>query len=218
MSNNRTSAIIVDDEKALRLHLRRLLSDVWPELEILGEAADGKTTLRMIKNKRPDIVFLDIRMPGLDGIEVAAQINDPCRIVFVTAYEEYAVAAFEQAAIDYLLKPLTAERLAETVKRLRSQCSDDPPDLSQLLAQLKRSETPRYLEWIKAAHRDEIKLLSVEEIDFFQAKDKYTNLFSGNQEWLIRRSLKDLERELNPDQFWRIHRATPGRRHRKRPQ
>ena len=209
MNTNVPSAIIADDEAPLRVYLKRQLARLWPELSIIGEAVNGEEALYLIHEYHPDIAFLDIRMPGMTGLDVAADIANDCRIVFVTAYDQYAVQAFEQAAVDYLLKPVTEARLQIAIVRLRSQMASKPPDLSALLQKLSHTlqPAPRHLQWLKVAQGDEINMLSVGEVDYFRAADKYTSVYTNGKEWLVRTPLKELEVSLDSDQFWRIHRS-----------
>jgi DNA-binding LytR/AlgR family response regulator len=202
------TAIIVDDEPNLCSLLKRQLAVCWPELDVLAEAYNGAEALRLIEDLRPDVVFLDIRMPGMTGLELARQIGAACHVVFVTAYDQYALQAFENAAVDYLLKPVAPERLSKTVSRLKSHISSAPPDLSPLLAQLVGQMQPRkqYLQWLQVSAQNDIELLPVDEVDFFQAADKYTLVITHSTERVMRKSLKELEDELDPDSFWRIHR------------
>lgn len=209
------SAIIADDEKALRDYLKRQLETLWPELEILAEAENGEQALALITTENPDIAFLDIRMPGLSGIDVAAKATGSCRIVFVTAFDQYAVEAFEKAAVDYLLKPVTTERLEKTVSRLKTSLEiplPNPKELATLLEQLRQKGHPvrpkTYLNWIRAQHRDGVHLIPVGDVVYFKASDKYTVVRTQEGEILIRKSIKALSRELDPDLFWRIHRGT----------
>jgi DNA-binding LytR/AlgR family response regulator len=204
------SALIADDEAQLRRYLKRQLSRLWPQLSIISEAANGIDALEAIKQHKPDIVFLDIRMPGLTGLQVAEQADTECRIVFVTAFDHYAIEAFDKAAVDYLLKPVTEERLQTTVERLRRHMDNAPPDLKQLLQNLSRQLRPAEdrLEWLKVGRQDEITLLPIDEVDYFRANDKYTSVFSSGREWVIRITLKELESKLDPHQFTRIHRST----------
>ena len=208
-------AIIADDEEPLRTYLKSLLTDVWPDLIICGEAKNGREALELVEKHKPHIAFLDIKMPGLSGMEVAKGIAGACRVVFITAYDQYAVEAFENEAIDYLLKPVTRKRLKHTVKRLRKQADKKPPPLSdmseiakRILAELKNRETKEYLQWIKAQHRDGIRLIPVDEVCYFKASDKYTMVMTKEGETLIKKSIKELTDELDPNQFWRIHRGT----------
>jgi DNA-binding LytR/AlgR family response regulator len=200
--------LIADDEPPLRDWLRRLLAEVAPNAEIVAEAGDGDTALAQIEALRPDVAFLDIRMPGLSGLEVAARATAPCRIVFVTAYDEFAVQAFEQAAVDYLLKPVTAERLARTIERL--QTSPAPDQAALLRELLARLDSPRLqtLRWLRVGNGEAVEMLDVNTVDRFEAADKYTTVHAGPREWLIRTPLKELERQLDGEAFWRVHRGT----------
>ncbi|HEX8963099.1 MAG TPA: LytTR family DNA-binding domain-containing protein [Rhodocyclaceae bacterium] len=199
--------VIADDEAPLRDWLARLLAQVAPSAEIVASVGDGDAALAAIESLRPDGALLDIRMPGLTGLEVAARLRAPCRIVFVTAYEEFAVQAFEQAAVDYLLKPVTAERLARALDRLPLAPPPGEALLQDLLARL-RAEPPRPLRWLRAGEGDAVRLIDVDEVDRFEAADKYTEVHVGARHWLIRTALRELESQLDPDAFWRIHRGT----------
>ncbi len=208
-------AIIADDEKALRDYLRRQLEKTWPELEILAEAENGRQALSLITSQKPDIAFLDIRMPGLSGIDVASKMSGQCRIVFVTAYDQYAVDAFEKAAVDYLLKPVTSDRLEKTVARLKASLNTTPPpirELSDILETLRRSgqknHPAQYLNWIRVQYRDGIRLIPVGDVCYFKASDKYTVVRTQDQEALIRKPITTLVKELDPSIFWQIHRST----------
>jgi len=208
-------AIIADDEKQLRSHLKSMLSKVWPDLIICGEARNGREALELIEKHRPDIAFLDIRMPGLSGMEVAGKVAGSCWVVFVTAYDQYAIEAFENEAIDYLLKPVTRERLEKTARRLKEQIDSytkPPVDFSEivnkLIVNLQDMETPGYLQWLKVQQRDGIRLIPVDEVYYFKAGDKYTMVITKGGESLIRKPIKDLADELDPDKFWRVHRGT----------
>jgi DNA-binding LytR/AlgR family response regulator len=208
-------AIIADDEDQLRRYLRSQLADCWPNLIISGEAKNGQEALELIKQYKPDIVFLDIRMPGLSGIKVAKKIAGSCWVVFVTAYDQYAVEAFEHEAIDYLLKPVTAERLAKTVKRLKDQItsSHNPPQeiaeiVQRLMTSLPQRHASAYLHIVRVQKGDGIRLIPVEEVYYFKASDKYTMVITKEGESLIKKPIKELADELDPQQFWRIHRGT----------
>jgi DNA-binding LytR/AlgR family response regulator len=203
-------AIIADDEEALRSHLRNKLASLWPGLEIVGEARDGEDALDLIRKERPDVAFLDISMPGMSGIDVAKHATGACLFVFVTAHDEFAVEAFEREAVDYLLKPVTDERLTGTIRRLKERLvAESIPDLSTVLERLSKSlpKAPGHLQWIKAQHKDGVRLIAVNDIYFFRATDKYTTVRTKDGEFLIRKTLKELENELDPAQFWRVHRA-----------
>lgn len=210
-----TTALIADDEAPMREQLRARLLEVWPDLQIVALAANGVEAVEMAVRLKPQIVFLDIRMPGMGGIEAARKLYDRCHIVFVTAYDQYAVDAFEQGAIDYLLKPVTAERLATTCERLRRRLSQAPQDIGAQLAQLgsllqQQGSAPKrsYLKWIQAQVGSNLRMISTREILFFQSDEKYTRVQTATAELLIRKTLKELADELDPDEFWRIHRST----------
>ena len=205
----RVRAIIADDEEPLRAYVRKRLSALWPELEIIGEAGDGETALRLIEESRPDVAFLDVQMPGYSGLEVAGRSGGACLFVFVTAFDRYAMAAFDNAAIDYLLKPLSDERLAKTVQRLKERLGAGRPDMAAALEQasLSLKGSPDYLQWIKATHKDGIRLIPANDIYYFKAIDKYTLVRTRDHEFLIRTTIKELEEALDPGQFWRVHRA-----------
>lgn len=200
--------LIADDEAPLRAWLRRLLAEVAPQAEIVAEAVDGDSALARIEELKPDAALLDIRMPGLSGLEVAARVTAPCRIIFVTAYDEFAVQAFEQAAVDYLLKPVTAERLAKALERLPTAVPASDALLRDLLARLGPAAPAQPLRWLRAGNGDSLQLIDVAEVDRFEAADKYTTIHSGERHWLIRTPLKELERQIDPEAFWRIHRGT----------
>lgn len=208
-------AVIADDEEQLRIFLKSKLDRLWPELIICGEAENGLEALEIIKRHKPQIAFLDIKMPGLSGLEVARRIRTPCRVVFITAYDQYAIEAFESEAIDYLLKPVTDERLAKTVKRLQKRIGLLPASslnmantFEQLLSAVKLKQAPEYLKWIKVRHGDKIRLIAVDEICYFKAADKYTLVRTHDGEALIKKSIRQLSEELDPGQFWRIHRGS----------
>ena len=208
------SALIADDEAPMREQLRARLLEVWPELDVVALASNGVEAVDMAARHQPHIAFLDIRMPGMGGIEAARQLYDRCHIVFATAYDQYAVDAFEQGAIDYLLKPVTAERLATTCERLRRRLQKSPQDIGAQLAQLgsllRQGTTPQRscLRWIQAQVGGSLRMVSTREILFFQSDEKYTRVQTATAELLIRKTLKELADELDPDEFWRIHRST----------
>ncbi len=208
-------AIIADDEAQLRIHLKSKLADLWPDLIICGEAENGFEALDLIESCRPAIAFLDIKMPGLSGIEVAQKVSTNCRVVFITAFDQYAIEAFENEAVDYILKPVTDKRLQKTIQRLKKQISgiSNPPlDFSQtmdrLLATLKDKQPAGYLKWIKVRHGEEVRLIAIDDVCYFKAEDKYTVVKTREGESLIKKSIRQLTEELDPDQFWRIHRGT----------
>lgn len=204
-----TTALLVDDEPNLTRHLARKLAWAWPELEVLGTARSGTEALDSIRRQAPDVVFLDIRMPGLDGLQVAQRLPSGVRVVFVTAYDDYAVQAFDTAAVDYLLKPVSDERLARTVERLRAA----PPDVDALARLLGGIRPPtqapdqQYLHWIRAGQGDTVTLVPVSTVAYFQADRKYTSVRTAAAEHLIRTSIGELASRLDPQRFWRIHRG-----------
>lgn len=204
----KATAIVAEDEATLRQQLVEQLGHLWPELEILAEAADGIEALRLMAAHRPDVLFLDIHMPGATGLEVARKVDGRCRVVFVTAYDEHAVAAFEQGAIDYVLKPVSAARLFTTIQRLKERLGSPPPSLDAVLSAVAPAAPKRYLRWINASVGQNLRLVTVDEILYFQADNKYTSVITADGEALIRKPLKELAEELDPTQFWQIHRST----------
>jgi DNA-binding LytR/AlgR family response regulator len=208
-------AIIADDEEQLRIHLKSKLADLWPELIICAEAENGLEALDLIETCRPAIAFLDIKMPGLSGIEVAQKIDSNCRVVFITAFDQFAIEAFDNEAVDYILKPVTDKRLLKTINRLKKQLpgiSNSPIDfarsMDRLVAALKDKQLPGYLKWIKVRHGQEVRLIASDDVCYFKAEDKYTVVKTRDGESLIKKSIRQLTEELEPEQFWRIHRAT----------
>lgn len=203
--------LIADDEEPLRAWLSRLLTKIAPDVEIVAEVGDGVAALAEIERLRPDAALLDIRMPGLSGLEVTARLTVPCRVAFVTAYDEFAIEAFERAALDYLLKPVTAERLAITLQRLRATlpAPDDTAALArELLARLSPQPARREpLRWLRVEEGGSIRLIDVQEVDAFESDDKQTVVRIGMREWRVRLSLRELEGQLDGNAFWRIHRG-----------
>lgn len=212
------TAIIADDERLMREQLRARLTEVWPELQILAEAKNGEEAVAAVHEHRPDLAFLDIRMPGMTGIEAARAIGDACHVVFITAYNEYAVDAFEHGAVDYVLKPAERERLEITVARLKKRLGSKPSDLGELLTRLSAkldsvetssaTRTKNHLQWIQASVGQQLRLIPVAEILFFTSDEKYTRVQTETFEALIRKPIKELLDELDPEQFWQIHRST----------
>jgi len=234
-----TTAVIADDERLLREQLRARLADVWPELVIAGEAKNGTEAVELVERLHPDIVFLDIRMPGMNGIDAARAIAQlpidedgdddaaagagarpwrGCEIVFITAYDQYAVEAFEQGVVDYVLKPAERERLQVTVERLRRRLaargSDEGPDasgmqrlLQKLAEKMSPGAVPR-LRWVQATVGTSIQMIPVEDVLFFISDEKYTRVQTTTLEALIRKPIKELVAELDADMFWQIHRST----------
>ena len=205
-------ALIADDERLMREQLRGRLELAWPELQVVAEARNGAEALTLFEQQSPELAFLDIRMPAPNGLEVAAKIAGRCHIVFVTAYEAHAVEAFERGAVDYLMKPVDPDRLAVTITRLK-QRMQAPPDLDRLASilstiQLEGGPPTNRLRWIQATIGNQLRIIAIDEILFFQATDKYTRVVMQGGEALIRKPLKELLDELDPDQFWQIHRST----------
>ena len=235
---NAVRAVIADDERLMREQLRARLAEVWPELQIVAEARNGLEAVALVDQHRPELVFLDIRMPGLTGVDAARQIAQMNvaddehlpEIVFITAYDQYAVEAFEQGVCDYVLKPAERERLQLTTQRIRQRLalrdSPDPapgpggpaeagrtaPPLQQLLhrlaGQLNPGGAPRYLDWIQASVGSGIQMIAVADVLFFISDEKYTRVQTPTTEALIRKPIKELIDELDPAQFWQIHRST----------
>lgn len=201
------SAIIAEDEPLLRDELAEMLRSLWPELDIVAQTGDGIATLRAVERQVPDVLFLDIQMPGLTGIEVAHQLNGRCHIVFVTAYDQHAIAAFEQGAADYVLKPASAARLATTVARLRERVGRPAPSVDGILRSLGGGRSS-YLRWINASHGQAVRIITVEDVNYFEADSKYTRVVTADHESLIRKPIKELADELDPGSFWQIHRST----------
>ena len=204
-----TTAIVAEDEDILRSELVSRLALLWPRLDVIAQASNGIDALAMIDRYHPDVVFLDIQMPGLTGLQVARQVCGDSQIVFLTAYDQYAVSAFEQGAVDYLLKPYDSERLARTIARLRERRDPDPARLTRILNDWATESRPKdYLQWIRASHGSDVDLIMVQDVCYFRADTKYTTVVTASQEALIRRSIKELEAELDPATFWRVHRST----------
>jgi DNA-binding LytR/AlgR family response regulator len=208
MAPIRCTGLIAEDEDVLRVELRSHLASLWPELEVVAEAANGIEALRALDRDAPQVAFLDIEMPGLTGLDVARQIQGRCHVVFVTAYDAHAIAAFEQGAIDYVLKPYEDARLALAVRRVQERLKSTPPPLDGLLRELARVPAREHLRWINASQGQEVRLITVDEVCYFQSDAKYTRVVTATGEALIRRSLKELLDELDPHHFWQIHRAT----------
>ena len=202
-------AVIAEDEAVLREELQAHIVALWPELEICAAVADGNQALMALDRHRPQVLFLDVQMPGLTGLEVARAASGWCHVVFVTAYDEYAVAAFEQGAVDYVMKPFSRERLQIAIERLRSQLASPPAELEGLLAALAQQVArPRtHLHWINASVGNDLRLITVDEVCYFRSDAKYTRIVTESQESLIRKPIRELALELDPDRFWQIHRS-----------
>ncbi len=233
-------ALIADDERLMREQLRARLCEVWPELEIVAEAKNGQEAVSLTEQQHPDVVFLDIRMPLLSGVDAARQITQlatyedaggwpGCEIVFITAYDQYAVQAFDQGVVDYVLKPAERERLLVTVERIKQRLAErarqdrdgslgagatllaHTPDMQQLLQRLAAQINPHgppKLQWIQATVRQAIQMIAVEEVLFFISDEKYTRVQTATLEALIRKPIKELVEEIDMKLFWQIHRST----------
>jgi DNA-binding LytR/AlgR family response regulator len=231
-----TTALLADDEPHLLTYLEEQLAIAWPELKIIGRAPNGIEALRLIDELGPDVVFLDIQMPGLNGLELARRLSaggTAPRVVFTTAHEQYALQAFDSEAFDYLLKPIRLERLQRTVERLKETLASpapapapaSPDTAAQLAAMLRQLGVPvpnapadaaappasapatAPLQWIRAAQGQETRLIAVDEVIYFQSNDKYTSVFIADGEHLIRTPLRQLRDQLDTQQFWQIHRG-----------
>jgi DNA-binding LytR/AlgR family response regulator len=216
---NRITALIADDEPLLRERLRSHLSRLWPELEVVAEARNGREAVEMFDIHLPQVAFLDVHMPGLNGIDAARSIDRRALVVFVTAFEQYAVKAFEQGALDYLVKPFDEQRLADTIERLRErlQPSSAPgagaaPSMEQVIEQLsgelrQRGGPRQFLQWIKASVGSSVKLIPVEQVVYLRADEKYTLVVWEGGEALIRKTIRELADELDPERFAQVHRS-----------
>ena len=205
------TAVIADDEPLLRAQLRARLARLWPELAIVHEMENGRDIEQVVVTHAPTLFFLDIHMPGVNGLEAARVVGKRAHVVFVTAFDQYAVEAFEQGAIDYVLKPFNEERLATTVERLRERLAGAPQAMDELVERLASRLAPRggdHLRWIKASVGQSVRLIPVEEILFFQSDEKYTRVVTCEAETLIRKPIRELLDELDPEKFWQVHRAT----------
>ena len=208
------TAVVADDERLMREQIIDRLKEAWPELSIVGEAGNGGEAIAIVQSLEPDIVFLDISMPGMDGIQAAQAVAGRAHVVFVTAHDQYAISAFEHGAVDYLLKPAEPERVALTCQRLRERLKQAPDPMNDLLAQLSQrlgtsGLKPReYMRWVQASVGANIRMIPTSDILFFRAEDKYTRVQTQSFEALIRKPIKELIDELDPAEFWQIHRST----------
>ena len=203
------TAVLAEDEPLLADELADLLQALWPQLKIVARVRDGVAALTAIEAHQPDVAFLDIHMPLLTGIEVARQIAGRCHVAFITSYDEHALEAFDAGAMDYVLKPPTAARLATTVQRLKTRLEQPPIDLRQALKDIadRSPVAPRYLQWINASRGAAVRLITVEEIVYFKSDLKYTLVVTADTEALIKKTIKNLTSELDPIMFWQVHRS-----------
>ncbi len=202
------TALIVEDEPLLRAALRQHLAELWPQLDVSREAEDGITAIKMIGERLPDVLFLDIHVPGLNGLEVARLVSGRCHVVFVTAHQQHAVTAFEEGAVDFVVKPIDRGRLAVTVARLRQRLTAAPVELTEVLRLIEKSRRPENIRWIQASVGAQIRIVPVEEVIYFQSDAKYTKVVTRRGELHIRRTIKELLEGLDPNDFWQIHRGT----------
>ncbi|MBC7601292.1 MAG: response regulator transcription factor [Ramlibacter sp.] len=210
-----TTALIADDEPLLRERLTSLLGELWPELQVVGHARNGRQAVEIFDQEQPAIAFLDVHMPGMNGIEVGRCIGGRAAVVFITAFDQYAVEAFKQGAIDYLLKPIETDRLADTVQRLRKRVqapAASTPDysatLERLAQQMRAVQTPHpRLKWIKASVGSTVRLIPVEQVIYVKSDNKYTMVVWDGGEALIRKTIRELADELDPERFAQIHRS-----------
>ena len=206
------TAILAEDEPILRTQLQGKLAKLWPELEIIASVEDGAAALEALEDRTPDFMFLDIQMPEMTGVEVARHVGGRSHVVFVTAYDQYAIQAFETGAVDYVLKPATDERLALTIQRLKAKLDAPapPPDLGSVLAELTRqmSGGKQKLQWIKATIGQTLRMIPVGEVLFFQSDEKYTRVVLADGEALIKTPIRELIDGVDPEVFWQIHRST----------
>jgi DNA-binding LytR/AlgR family response regulator len=209
-------ALIADDEPLLRERLRAHLAVLWPDLVLVDDARNGAETLELYDLHRPDIVFLDIRMPGMSGIDAARALARRARLVFVTAYEQYAVQAFEQGAIDYIVKPIEQARLADTVERLKRQIAAPAHHNSAIEAMLDQlagrldqrgKSSTQWIQWIKASVGNSVRLIPVEQVRYVRAEEKYTRVVWDEGEALIRKTIRELTDQLDPQRFVQTHRS-----------
>lgn len=205
------TVLIAEDEPLMRERLQQMLALAWPEAQVVQVAENGNDAWDGFLEHEPDVVFLDIRMPGLSGLEVAERIGKSAHIVFVTAYDQYAVEAFDKGAVDYLLKPVQRERLDKALLRLRDKLAVAPDDIGAILKQLKAAlpvQEPERLKWIKATVGKQIRLIDVQDVLFFQSDTKYTRVVLADSEALVKIALKDLLGGLDRERFWQIHRGS----------
>jgi DNA-binding LytR/AlgR family response regulator len=207
---NRPTAIIAEDEPLLRSELKDALAALWPELEIRAEAANGVEAIAALGTVEPDVLFLDIEMPGATGLDVARVASGTCHVVFVTAYDKYAVAAFEQGAVDYVMKPFSAARLAAAIARVRERMRSAPANLEALLRTLAEQRSParQFLRWISVTQGRTVRLITTDEICYFQADNKYTTVVTSASQSLITKTIRELVDELDPEVFLQVHRGT----------
>ena len=204
------TAVVAEDEELLREQLVELLEAAWPDLRIVASVDNGAAAIRELESRQPDVLFLDIQMPEASGLEVARRASGRCHVVFITAYDQFAVAAFEHGVVDYVMKPLSGKRIATAVQRVRERVASSPARIDGLVDDL--SNPPRrqgqYLHWINASHGNDVQLVTIDEVRYFQSDTKYTRVVAAKREGLITKTIKELVEELDPAMFWQVHRAT----------
>jgi DNA-binding LytR/AlgR family response regulator len=206
----RPTALIAEDELPQRQELRALLGELWPELDVVAECEDGLSALQALEELRPDVALLDIRMPGVSGLEVARAAHSRCQVIFITAYEEYALRAFDEGAVDYLQKPVARERLGRAIERTRARLdAGSQVDMNALidLVQSRLAPARQGIKWITASVGNAVKMFSIDEVLFFQAQDKYTRVVTADSEGIIRTPLRELLSALDSETFWQVHRS-----------
>lgn len=205
-----TTAVIAEDEPLLAMELSEALATLWPSLRIAAVVGDGARALQVIEKESPDVVFLDIEMPRLSGLDVARQISGKSHVVFVTAYQQHAIEAFDAGAVDYVLKPIQMARLAASLKRVRERLGTAPATVDAVLRKLaeRTQGERRFLQWISASRGQGVRMIMVDDICYFKADNKYTLVMEDAGESVIRKSIKELSEELDPSLFWQIHRST----------
>ncbi len=207
--------LIAEDEEPLREEMVRLLEEAWPECELVAVCADGDEAMQRFDVLRPDVCFLDVKMPGASGLDVAAHVGERAHVVFVTAYDEFAIEAFERGAIGYLLKPVERAKFAAVVDRVRERCQSSPPSLLAVIDELRQKLSPEAttrpgaepLQWITATVGDTVKFFPIEDVLAFVSRDKYTQVLTAEDDAVIRTSLKELSKRLDDEVFWQVHRS-----------
>jgi DNA-binding LytR/AlgR family response regulator len=203
------TALLAEDEPLIRREVRNVLAELWPALQVIDEAGDGMAALASVERRMPDVVFLDIQMPGLNGLEVAQRLSGRAHVVFITAFDQYAVSAFEQGALDYVLKPISLARMQVAVERLKARLTERPADLGRIVELLKDvvPAESKYLKWLTVPHGAELRVVAVDEVSYLRAEHKYTTVVTPRDSFLLSSSLRQMKDRLDPDVFWQIHRS-----------
>ena len=203
-----TRVLIAEDEALLAVEIREELLRQWPEAQVVGLARDGHEALRLVDQLAPEVCFLDVQMPGLSGLEVAQLIGRRAHVVFITAHERYAVQAFDEGAVGYLLKPLDPVRMAKTLLRLKERLTQPPADRGGLAARTTTAAGVEPLRWITVQRGRELQLITVDDVAYFRADHKYVAVVTADTEALISVPLKELVQRLDSEHFWQVHRST----------